>query len=461
MLGFLNRGNDEPAVLSAETKKQVDTCKRLIEVTKEQMKKSDVHTNLTFSLQLRDSITALEKALSKVEKGGEDAKCITQMNHAFLSLKTVSENILSYKFEEEEKMTSEKTVEKKTVAETSEKLCFASDYMEVCHENILNKLMEISLHKNPGYGSDAYTESAREKIRQACECPNADVVFLVGGTQTNQFVIDTTLAPYEGVVAAESGHVALHEAGAIEFTGHKVMTIPQHLGKMDADELLAFLKVFWEDENHDHMVHPGMVYISHPTEYGTLYTKEELTKISEVCHRFNLPLYLDGARLGYGLTSEETDVTLADLAKLCDTFYIGGTKVGAMFGEAIVYTKNNKPSHCVTHVKQHGALLAKGWLLGLQFDVLFTDNLYMKLGKNAISTAMQLKKGLKEKGYPFYIDSSTNQQFIIVTNEQLEEISKKIEYSFWEQMDENHVVIRLATSWATTADQVDALLALL
>ena len=215
-------------------------------------------------------------------------------------------------------------------------LSFASDYTQGAHEAILERLMKTNDEPQPGYGSDAYCESARQKIKEACECPDADVFFLVGGTQTNAIVIDTVLAPYEGVVSAATGHINVHEAGAIEFTGHKVMELPQYQGKIDADELAAYLDVFWKDENHEHMVFPGMVYISHPTEYGTLYTKAELEAISAVCRCYEIPLYLDGARMGYGLAAKNTDVTLPIIAKCCDAFYIGGTKVGALFGEAVV-----------------------------------------------------------------------------------------------------------------------------
>ncbi|MCI6738369.1 MAG: aminotransferase class I/II-fold pyridoxal phosphate-dependent enzyme, partial [Intestinibacter sp.] len=282
-----------------------------------------------------------------------------------------------------------------------------------------------------------------------------------GGTQTNQLIIDTTLNPYEGVVAVETGHVGVHEAGAIEYTGHKVLTVPAHDGKMDAGELKDYLETFYNDGNHEHMVFPGMVYISHPTEYGTLYTKDELEKISKVCNQYEIPLYLDGARLGYGVMAKDTDVDLPTVAKYCDIFYIGGTKVGALCGEAVVFTKNNMPKHFTTQVKQHGALLAKGRLLGVQFDALFTDDLYFEISKNAIEMAELLKKGLAEKGYRFYLDSPTNQQFIILENSQMEEIAKNVRFSFWEKYDDTHTVVRFATSWATSKEDVEALIDLL
>ena len=282
-------------------------------------------------------------------------------------------------------------------------LSFENDYSEGAHEKILQRFMETNLEKVSGYGSDPYCESAKQKIREACECPQADVYFLTGGTQTNAVVISSMLESYEGVVAAQTGHVACHEAGAIEYSGHKVITVPQYKGKMKAEDLKNCLKTFWDDESHEHMVFPGMVYISHPTEYGTLYTKAELEEISSVCRSYNIPLFLDGARLIYGLVSKETDVTLQDLAELCDVFYIGGTKAGTLCGEAVVFTGNCMPKHFLTRVKQHGALLAKGRLLGVQFDALFTDDLYLEIGKNAIETAAVLKEGLKKKGYQFFL----------------------------------------------------------
>ena len=337
-------------------------------------------------------------------------------------------------------------------------LSFANDYQEGAHEKILQRLIETNLEPVSGYGTDPYCELAKEKIRRACECPEADIWFLTGGTQTNQVVIDAMLAPYEGVVAAETAHVAAHEAGAIEYSGHKVLTIPQHEGKILAEELETFLRKFWDDENHEHMVFPGMVYISHPTEYGTLYTKNELENLSAICEAYQIPLYMDGARLGYGLMSSNTDVTLSVIARCCDVFYIGGTKVGALCGEAVVFPKNNTPKHFLTRIKQHGALLAKGRLLGIQFDTLFTDDLYFVLSRHAIDMAEHLKEGLLEKGISFYLESPTNQQFLLLTDEQIERLKHEVSFSFWEKPDEDHTVIRLATSWATTKEQVDELI---
>lgn len=340
-------------------------------------------------------------------------------------------------------------------------LSFENDYMEGAHEEILKRLWETNLEKLSGYGSDPYCESAKEKIKEACECPEAEVTFLVGGTQTNAVVIDALLKKYEGVIAARTGHVNVHEAGAIEYTGHKVLEIPEHDGKIDAEELEEYLQKFWQDETHEHMVFPGMVYISHPTEYGTLYSKEELAEISVTCHKFHIPLYLDGARLGYGLMSQNTDVTLPMIAEYCDVFYIGGTKVGALCGEAVVFTKKNQPKYFITTVKQHGALLAKGRLVGIQFDVLFTDRLYFKISEHAIAMAEILKKGFWERGYRFFLDSPTNQQFIILENEQMERLKEKVSFAFWEKLDDTHTVVRFATSWATKEEEIAELMDLL
>lgn len=335
-------------------------------------------------------------------------------------------------------------------------LSFECDYNVGAHPKLLEKLVETNFEKLPGYREDHYCKEAAEKIAQACQCPEADVHFLVGGTQTNQVVISTMLRSYEGVVAAKTGHVAVHEAGAIEYSGHKVLEIPEHEGKISAQELEIFLDRCKNDGNRDHMVFPGMVYISHPTEYGTLYTKKELEKISEICKKYELSLFIDGARLGYGLASKETDVTLADIAKYSHVFYIGGTKVGALCGEAVVFTKNNTPKQFVTMTKQRGAMLAKGRLLGVQFDALFTDNLYLEISRNAIEMAERLKSILHQKGYKFFLESPTNQQFVYLNEEQLDRIKGKVSYSFWEETPEG-LVVRFATSWATTAEDLEAL----
>ena len=336
-------------------------------------------------------------------------------------------------------------------------ISFESDYIAGAHPKVLARLLETNMEPLSGYGMDKYCKNAREKIKKACECPQAEVHFLVGGTQTNAIVISSMLKEYEGVVAAKTGHVSLHEAGAIEYTGHKVLVIEQENGKICAEALRAYLETFHGDENHEHMVFPGMVYISHPTEYGTLYSKKELTMLAEICHEFEIPLYMDGARLGYGLMSRNTDVTLADIARLCDVFYIGGTKVGAMCGEAVVFSKGNAPKHFMTMIKQKGALLAKGRVLGVQFDTLFTDNLYFEISCHAINLAERLKEILLNKGYTLYIDSPTNQQFVIIEDERLEKLKETVAVSFWEKYDETHTVIRLATSWSTTEEDLKQL----
>ncbi len=339
-------------------------------------------------------------------------------------------------------------------------LFFENDYGEGAHSAILKRLSETNFEKLSGYGSDTYTQSAKEKIRNACAAPDADVFFLMGGTQTNAIVISTLLKRYEGVVCAQTGHINSHEAGAIEYTGHKVLALPQHNGKIAADELRQYLTGFYADENHEHMVFPGMVYISHPTEYGTLYTKSELEALSAICRDHEIPLYMDGARLGYGLVCPDTDVTLPDIARLTDVFYIGGTKVGALCGEAVVFPKK-APAHFMTMIKQQGALLAKGRLLGIQFDTLFTDELYKKISANALHTASRLKAALKAKGYRFLLDSPTNQIFVVLDNETLERLRREVVFSFWEKCDDSHTAIRFATSWATAMDDVDALIQLL
>ena len=341
------------------------------------------------------------------------------------------------------------------------RLYFASDYMEGAHPAIMQKLVETNLEKTVGYGLDPYTESAKEKIRTACNAPDADIFLLVGGTQTNATVIDALLKSYQGVVAAETGHIATHESGAIEFGGHKVLTLPQKDGKIRAAQIEKMVKDFYDDANYEHMVMPGMVYISQPTEYGTLYSKEELTEISKVCRANHLPLYVDGARLAYALVSPENDVTLSDLAELCDAFYIGGTKCGALFGEAVVIPQKGLIPHFFTIIKQHGALLAKGRIAGIQFDELFTDGFYERIGKPAIDAAEQIKEALKKFGYKLALDTPTNQIFCIVSNEVMKKIAQDVEFGFWEKYDETHSVIRFATSWATMLEDTQKLIRLL
>ena len=334
---------------------------------------------------------------------------------------------------------------------------FECDYIAGAHPEILKRLAETNMESLPGYGMDHYSESAKEKIRAACGCPDADVEFLVGGTQTNAVVISTMLRDWEGVIAADSGHVSVHESGAIEFTGHKVLEIPAEDGKLEAEAVRRFLDKFNSDVTHDHMVFPGMVYISHPTEPGTLYSKAELEELSCLCHEYGIPLYLDGARLGYGLMSKASDLTLEDIARLVDVFYIGGTKVGALCGEAVVFTKNNKPAHFMTSVKKRGALLAKGRLLGIQFDTLFTDGLYFRISRHAIDMAERVREIIKEKGWQVYMDSPTNQQLILMTEEEMAELGKTVVFDRWGIYDETRTIVRLATSWSTTEEDIATL----
>ncbi len=336
-------------------------------------------------------------------------------------------------------------------------ISFENDYVAGAHPQVLKRLMETNLESLSGYGSDPYSESAKAKIRKACQCPDAEIEFLAGGTQTNLVVISSVLRDWEGVIAAKTGHINVHEAGAIEYTGHKVLALPHKEGKIEPEALKNYLESFYADETYPHMVFPGMVYISHPTEYGTLYSLKELTQLSEICRSYHIPLYMDGARLGYGLMSNGTDVTLPDVARLCDIFYIGGTKVGALCGEALVFTSGNMPQNFITSIKKRGALLAKGRLCGVQFDALFSDDLYFEIGRHAISTSEELKNIFHRKGIPFYLESPTNQQFVILTGSQMEVLKRQVRFSFWEKLDNEHTVVRFATSWSTTEDDLEYL----
>ena len=339
-------------------------------------------------------------------------------------------------------------------------LYFASDYQEGAHPSILHQLNETNFVQSPGYGTDTFCESARDKIRIACHCPDAAVHFISGGTISNALVIDGLLRPWESVLSADTGHINGHEAGAVEAWGHKISTVPNHHGKVDPAEVDAFLHTFSLDANKEHMTAPGVLYISHPTEYGTLYTRDELLSLRDICNRYGLRLFLDGARLGYGLAAcPEVDLPL--LAQVCDAFYIGGTKVGCLFGEAVVLPNPQMIPHFFTLIKKHGALLAKGRILGIQFDTLFTDNLYMNISRHALAMAAKLKTGLKAKGYTFFLETDTNQQFIVLENSKMDELAKNVVFSFWETLDANHTVVRFATSWATQPEAIDQLLNLL
>lgn len=342
-----------------------------------------------------------------------------------------------------------------------QKLLFASDYQEGAHPEILKRLAETNFEKSTGYGLDKYSNAARQKIRIACGIPDAEIHFLVGGTQANAVVIDSLLRPYEGIIAADTGHVNVHEAGAIEFGGHKVLTVSQKHGKLSAEAIHACLAAYWGDENRDHMVMPGMVYLSQPTEYGTLYSLSEMTAIHSICSDYQIPLYVDGARLAYALGCDQNDISLSDLARLADVFYIGGTKCGALFGEAVIFPRPGTVPHFFTIVKQHGALLAKGRIAGIQFDTLFTDDLYIRGGRTGIHAANRIRNALSQKGYRFFIESPTNQIFLLLDHQQLAHLSEGIEMSFIEVPDEAHTVMRIATSWATQNEDIDALIALL
>jgi len=338
-------------------------------------------------------------------------------------------------------------------------ISFESDYNNGCHEAILQRLMATNDEKATGYGLDDYCAAARDKIREACGKPDADVFFLVGGTQTNATVIDAMLQSYQGVLSVETGHINVHESGAIESSGHKVLTLPSHDGKMDAQELSQWLHDFYADPTYDHMVFPGMVYITFATEMGTIYSLAELKAISDICQQYNIPLFIDGARLGYGLMATGSDVTLPQLADLCDVFYIGGTKCGALCGEAVIFPNPNAPApaHFFTIVKQHGALLAKGRLLGIQFDTLMQDGLYFKLAAHAVEQAMRLREAFVAKGYKMYSDSPTNQQFVLLDKETIERLKRDFVFEEWYPVG-NLMNCRFVTSWATLPSDVDALI---
>ena len=341
------------------------------------------------------------------------------------------------------------------------KLSFASDYMEGAHPEILRRLWETNMEQTAGYGLDAYSESARKKIRAACQADDAEIFFLIGGTQANAVVIDALLCSYQGVIAAETGHISVHEAGAIEFGGHKVLTLAHQAGKITAAQIESALAAYHEDANREHMVMPGMVYLSQPTEYGALYSLAELEAIGAVCRAADIPLYLDGARLAYARACPANDVTLADIARLADVFYIGGTKCGALFGEAVVFPKMNTVPHFFSIVKQHGALLAKSRIAGLQFDTLFTNHLYEKGGETALLAADRIRSALREKDYPLAYDAPTNQIFLVLDEAQKARLSKQVEMGFWENLADGKTVMRIATSWATQDEDVDRLTALL
>ncbi len=349
-------------------------------------------------------------------------------------------------------------------------LHFDSDYLEGAHPAIIERLVATNLDQTSGYGTDEVCERARARIREACEAPDAAVYFLVGGTQANAAVADQILRPWEGIVCATTGHITAHEAGAVEACGRKTLPLPQHDGKLDAADVRALCEAYWGDENREHIVAPGAVYISHPTEYGTVYSLAELEALAQVCRDFGMRLFMDGARLGYGLAVAGADVTLPDIARLCDAFYIGGTKVGAFCGEAVVFTKPGLDDHFFTLMKKRGALLAKGRFLGLQFDVLFEQEegpdgtlalRYENAGRHAVELAQRLADGFRAKGYELHLASPTNQQFVVLDDAARERLARHASFGFWERTPDGRTVVRFATSWATRPEAVDELLALL
>lgn len=346
------------------------------------------------------------------------------------------------------------------------KLPFASDYMATGHKQILNRIAQSLNETIIGYGFDQYCKTAKDKIRIACQCPNATIHFLIGGTQTNATVIDALLRPWQGVISASTGHINGHEAGAIEATRHKVITLPHSNGKISAENIRNYIDNFHADSSNNHLVQPGMVYLSQPTEYGTLYSLSELKEISTLCEENNLLLFVDGARLAYALACKDNDVTLPQLTQLCDVFYIGGTKCGAMFGEAVVARDANVLPNFFTLMKQHGAVLAKGWLLGLQFDELFSEKengkyLYELCGAQGIRLSQKLRNGLAKKGIEQFIPSTTNQTFAIINNDTIRELEKQVELTLWEPYNEKQSIVRFVTSWASTEANIDNLLELI
>lgn len=335
---------------------------------------------------------------------------------------------------------------------------FESDYNNGCLPEILRRLSETNDEKASGYGFDPYTERAKDRIRKACDMTEAEVHFLVGGTQTNATAIDSLLQGCEGVLSVDTGHINVHESGAVEAFGHKVLVLPGIAGgKMAASQIDDYMRKFLADETYPHMVQPGMVYITLPTELGALYSRKELADIYTVCQQYGLRLYVDGARLGYGLMAEGNDIDLPFLAHHCDAFYIGGTKVGALLGEALVYTNTRAPKYIFTIIKRHGALLAKGRVLGLQFDTLFTDDLYFRVSRHAIDMAQALRRVFAKHGLSLGIDSPTNQQFVILSKEQKQRLAEEIAFEIWEPLSYDRLLCRFVTCWATTEADIVAL----
>lgn len=335
---------------------------------------------------------------------------------------------------------------------------FDCDYMAGAHPEVMARLAETNLLHTAGYGGDPFTAEAEEKILKACRLDGGKVFFMEGGTQTNLLVITRLLGYSDGVIATDTAHIAVHEAGAIEAAGHKVITLPGHDGKLRASDIEEYLDAYGHDDTREHIVRPAMVYITFPTELGTVYTRYELTAIRDVCRRHEVPLYIDGARLAYGLAADGNDLTLPDIASLCDAFYIGGTKCGALFGEAIVTSRPELFPRFFSLCKQRGAVLAKGRLLGLQFSTLFTDGLYERIGRHAVELAMLLKEGMIAKGHKLFIDSPTNQQFFILPNSTIEELRKIASFELWGPIRENETPVRFVTDWSTAREDVERFL---
>ncbi len=334
---------------------------------------------------------------------------------------------------------------------------FNCDYNEGAHPAILEMLEKTNWEQTIGYGMDPYCEKARELIRRECRAPEADVHFLVGGTQTNTTAVSSVLRPHQGVISAESGHIQAHETGAIEACGHRVITVPSKDGKITAEQIHRIWTGHWEDSNHEHMVQPKMVYLSHPTESGTLYSLEELKAVSNICRACGMYLYLDGARLGYGICARDSTVSLPDISRLCDIFYIGGTKQGALFGEALVITNTDLKPDFRYFIKQKGGMLAKGRLLGLQFIALFEDGIYYQIAEHADRMADCIREACVRKGIPFLFETKANQLFSVLTHSQVKKLEKEFVLSLWEKLEGDRYGMRICTSWATTEEQVQAL----
>lgn len=334
---------------------------------------------------------------------------------------------------------------------------FNNDYNHGAHPQILEALVQTNHESYGGYGLDSWCEKAAEEIKKYLDCPQAAVHFMVGGTQVNFTVIAAALRPYQSVICAESGHIHVHETGAVENCGHKIQALTAKEGKITAGQIAAEAENYCTSGVKEHITQPKMVYISFSTEYGTVYSKKELEEISAVCRQYRLYLFIDGARLGYGLGAPGGDVTIADIAKAADVFYCGGTKCGALFGEAVVITNPELQVDFRSYIKQNGAMLAKGWLLGLQFYTLFKDGLYFEITKKADEYAMQIKEAFAEKGVPSFIESSTNQQFVVLENSQMEKLAENYVFEFDHKVDETHSCVRFCTSWSTTQEEIDAL----